>query len=104
VGNFITGKSTSFQYGRLAFVAMASPKTWRRYASCIGQDRLFFDPNRTREAKAICAACPVSSDCYRDALTHNSYHGVWGGRSEKDLIALPDQIGRGVRIVIEHYP
>ena len=35
-------------------------------------------------ARAICATCPVRSDCLEYALEHRIDHGVWGGCSERE--------------------
>jgi WhiB family redox-sensing transcriptional regulator len=34
-------------------------------------------------AKAICAQCPVRVECLQWALDHGEYHGMWGGKSER---------------------
>lgn len=46
---------------------------------------LFFDADRVAEAKAVCAACEVRSECLAWALRHETPGdpkaggGVWGG-------------------------
>jgi WhiB family transcriptional regulator, redox-sensing transcriptional regulator len=35
-------------------------------------------------AKAVCARCPVRSDCLRYALAAGPVQGVWGGTSEEE--------------------
>jgi hypothetical protein len=43
-----------------------------------------FYPERgqhTDEARAVCAACPVTEQCQRHALDTGERHGVWGGKS-----------------------
>jgi WhiB family redox-sensing transcriptional regulator len=45
---------------------------------------LFF-PERgasTREAKAVCAGCPVRVECLDYALGNSIKYGIWGGLSE----------------------
>lgn len=67
--------------------------TWRRLAACRGYPvELFFpvvgqDP---KEAKTICAGCPVREECLAEALAVPvAYdHGVWGGTSAKERQAL----------------
>lgn len=40
------------------------------------------DPGR--EAKAVCARCPVSAECLDYALSHSIREGIWGGLGEGD--------------------
>ena len=61
---------------------------WRDLAACRGEDpRLFFpatgDP--VRQARAICAACPVRIACLRYALADPVAlrHGIWGGTTPR---------------------
>jgi hypothetical protein len=37
----------------------------------------------TRQAQSICDQCPVRVECLQWALDHGEYHGVWGGKSER---------------------
>jgi WhiB family redox-sensing transcriptional regulator len=62
---------------------------WQRGAACGGARAwLFFGPDgetpaerarRDPRAKAICAACPVRTECLDYALAHHVRHGIWGG-------------------------
>lgn len=67
---------------------------WQQYAACtgLGTDR-FFHPDgergqsragRERQAKAVCAGCPVRRQCADHALRVREPYGVWGGLSEDD--------------------
>ncbi|MFE5309733.1 WhiB family transcriptional regulator [Isoptericola sp. NPDC056605] len=38
----------------------------------------------TREAKQICAECPIATRCLEVALANGERHGIWGGVSERD--------------------
>ena len=40
-------------------------------------------PSAEREAKAMCAVCPVSKECLAWALAH-VVHGIWGGTTERE--------------------
>ena len=79
--------------------------SWRTDAACKGRTDLFFpkaqphrgrmlgnlpdlEVRRVREAKAICAGCPVRRDCLAYAVTHRETFGVWGGLDERELSAL----------------
>ncbi|OFE14231.1 hypothetical protein BA895_11500 [Humibacillus sp. DSM 29435] len=75
--------------------------TWVGRAACVGVSPETFSsedlptsgsPRRsttTAAAKAVCAACPVSSDCLRYAIDHRVEFGVWGGftGAERQLLA-----------------
>jgi WhiB family redox-sensing transcriptional regulator len=73
---------------------------WQLLGACRGADStLFFHPegergpsrtSRDRAAKAICATCPVLSECATHALAVREPYGVWGGLTEDDREALYD--------------
>ena len=60
---------------------------WRSAALCRNEDpELFFPVGDTgpaalqiEEAKAICAICPVRTECADWADQHNIGDGIWGG-------------------------
>lgn len=69
------------------------PGPWVAKAACRTLDgalanRLFFPGQgcfaEMREAKAICAACPVRAECLEFALATNQEFGIWGGASERE--------------------
>ena len=56
-------------------------------ARCLDADPEAFFPEKggsTREAKRICAACPVRDDCLQYALENDERFGIWGGLSERE--------------------
>jgi len=65
---------------------------WRSSAACLTHDpELFFpvgesDTSRPqiREAKAVCARCPVAAECLEYVLDTRQDFGVWGGTSVDD--------------------
>ncbi len=65
---------------------------WRTSARCRTVDsELFFPVGVTgdaevqiRNAKRVCADCPVSLQCLEYALRTNQEYGVWGGRDEEE--------------------
>lgn len=65
---------------------------WREQAACTEHDTELFFPiartqgwmQQTREAKRVCASCPVREECLRWALDTGQRTGVWGGLSEKE--------------------
>ncbi|MEU1502195.1 WhiB family transcriptional regulator [Streptomyces sp. NPDC005732] len=63
---------------------------WRENAACGSSDAddLFADSARQRQAKAVCAGCPVRTECLAEALDERIEFGVWGGLTERDRRAL----------------
>ncbi|NUS44586.1 MAG: WhiB family transcriptional regulator [Mycobacteriaceae bacterium] len=60
---------------------------WRRAAICAQTDPEIFFPElggSVREAKRLCARCPVRRDCLAHALQNREHHGVWGGLSDNE--------------------
>ena len=54
---------------------------WHKHARCKGQQHLFFNEasaSAVRQAKAICAMCPVRRPCLAFAIRNEEY-GVWAG-------------------------
>ena len=70
---------------RLAFDDEA--RLWMLQARCLDADPEAFFPEKggsTREAKRICAICPVQQDCLSHALENDERFGIWGGMSERE--------------------
>jgi len=71
---------------------------WQLRGLCRGMDSaLFFHtPNergsareqREARAKAVCARCPVVTECRNHALTVEETYGIWGGLGESELRRL----------------
>lgn len=62
--------------------------SWTALAACAGTDPEAFFPEKggsTREAKRVCAGCPVRVECLEYALATGQRFGVWGGMSEREL-------------------
>jgi WhiB family redox-sensing transcriptional regulator len=61
---------------------------WRDDAACVTRaGQVDFFPERgesLREAKAVCAECPVRPECLEYAMQWNHLSGVWGGLSERE--------------------
>lgn len=61
---------------------------WQAHGLC----RLVADPEvfypepaePAREALALCAVCPVQTECLSHALTFPEEYGVWGGTTEQE--------------------
>jgi WhiB family redox-sensing transcriptional regulator len=39
---------------------------------------------KTKQAKAICAECPLTEECLRYALENPELQGIWGGATLKE--------------------
>jgi WhiB family redox-sensing transcriptional regulator len=60
---------------------------WASEAKCLNADPDVFFPEKggsTREAKRICAECPVRVECLEYALEEDERFGIWGGMSERE--------------------
>lgn len=59
------------------------PTDWMAQAACVGHpiELWFADEGFSsyREARAICATCPVRLPCLDWAVTTQNNHGLWGG-------------------------
>jgi WhiB family redox-sensing transcriptional regulator len=63
------------------------PEMWREDAICSQTDPDAFYPDKggsSKDAKTICALCPVQSECLDYALSRDERFGVWGGKSERE--------------------
>ena len=59
---------------------MTVVEDWTSRAACQGVDiDLFFDEERTIEARRLCLSCPVRSSCLSAAQRRDEPCGVWGG-------------------------
>lgn len=63
---------------------------WQERALCAQTDPESFFPEKggsTREAKKVCLACEVRSECLEYALSNDERFGIWGGLSEREHAA-----------------
>ena len=69
---------------------------WQRQAACrYCSPDLFFPAGTTgaavdeiAAAKAVCATCPVQSQCLRFALATGQAYGIWGGTTEDERVMI----------------
>jgi len=74
-------------FATTAPVLMLEPPAWTADAVCASTDPELFYPEKggsTREAKKICAGCPVTAACLQYALDMDERYGVYGGLSERE--------------------
>jgi len=74
---------------------LPEPPDWVGDALCAQIAPEVFFPDEggsTREAKKICAACPVRAQCLEYALTNGERFGIWGGLSERERRKLSKQV------------
>lgn len=69
---------------------MTEEPDWRVYAACrdTDPDGLFVRGAEQHQAKVVCLACPVRTECLAEALDHRIEFGVWGGMTERERRAL----------------
>ena len=65
-------------------VEARNERDWRHLAACKGMDPEMFFPihahrGSCNDAKAVCATCPVSKQCFEAGRTEHT--GMWGGTS-----------------------
>lgn len=77
--------------GRVIFLADEDRRrSWIERASCRGMDaEVFFPPmhstaDKQAAARAICAGCPVASECREYAVNNNIREGIWGGMNRRE--------------------
>ncbi|MGW3045277.1 WhiB family transcriptional regulator [Kitasatospora sp. NPDC001159] len=69
---------------------MGSNTDWMLHGSCrtADPDELFVEGAAQNRAKAVCAGCPVLTECLAEALDSRIEHGVWGGMTDRERRAL----------------
>lgn len=69
--------------------------SWQREALCSQTDPEAFFPERgssARDAKSVCATCPVREECLEYALANDERFGIWGGLSESERRRLRSRV------------
>lgn len=81
----------------MSAVTAGERPAWMQHGACRELDSDIFFPQRgepTAPAKAICATCPVRTECLNFALDNFEKCGIWGGMSERERRKL--RSGRAV--------
>lgn len=90
-GRYTSIRSIRVGRGNLGIGDLPEPEPWMYEGLCGQVDPDLWHPEKSgsaREAKRICAACPVADLCLRYALDHGESWGVWGGKSPQEREAL----------------
>ena len=61
---------------------------WMLDAACAEHDPEIFFVNATTEALRVCDRCLVRDECLTYALDQRIEHGVWGGTSGSQRVAM----------------
>ncbi len=77
---------------------------WQSRGACLNVDTsVFFHPDfergasraqRTSAAKAVCARCPVLTQCREHALRVQEPYGTWGGLDELERKVMIKEVRR----------
>lgn len=72
---------------------LITPEPWTQDALCAQIDPDLFFPgkaehSKARDAKKVCASCPVATMCLEYALRTDQKHGIWGGLNTQDRSRL----------------
>lgn len=70
-----------------ALNGLVNTEEWVKDALCAQTDPEQFFPDvgaNTRDARQVCAECPVRKACLQYALNRQEQHGIWGGLSARD--------------------
>lgn len=60
---------------------------WTERGRCGETDPEIFYPEKggsTKDAKKVCLACEVRTECLEYALDNEERYGIWGGKSERE--------------------
>lgn len=66
---------------------LPQPEPWTEQALCAQTDPDAFFPEKggsVREAKRICARCPVQVECLASAIKNGERFGIFGGLTERE--------------------
>lgn len=79
---------------------------WRHRAACRNRGPALwysYDPDDQKTAAAICAACPVRTECHQHAETFPEIYGMWAGhfRRRNPVPPAHHQSAREARLLLE---
>jgi len=97
------GAASAMPHRLQASELLCRPAAWVLRAACLGvEDPDIFFPNGERgralaqmeDARKVCEECPVRKECLALALGTGERHGMWGGTTPEERVA----IHRGPRV------
>lgn len=73
---------------------------WNEGALCAQTDPELFFPevgqtDVVREARQLCARCPLQQECREYAIHHGELHGIWGGTTDRERRRIRMERRRG---------
>lgn len=79
----------------MRFDELVADSSWRARAACRGLDTNLFFPERgdnstLKEARALCATCPVREECLAVA---DPIFGLWGGLTPDERLERRKRLG-----------
>jgi WhiB family redox-sensing transcriptional regulator len=89
MANYLTDLSITPPDEYIEYILEA--RDWIDKGLCRGADPDLFYPERgesTREAKSVCAICPVKRECLEYGVSNVEKFGIWGGASERERRAI----------------
>lgn len=85
---------------------LAPVEKWEHDAACRGMDPDIFHPNKgqsPREAKRICAQCPVIAECFDRVMSFGcETFGVWAGTTLFDRRKITRDAKRAAALDEQH--
>lgn len=84
----------------MTVAVITEPSFWSEGA-CRHLPADLFHPDRgesTKDAKAVCVACPVRVPCLEWALANHEKFGIWGGTSERERRRIRHRIATGLPV------
>lgn len=75
------------------------PAPWVKQAACRGVNPDLFFPEKgesAREAKKVCAGCPVRQQCLDMAISNGERHGIFGGMNRIERAVYKRKQEQGV--------
>jgi WhiB family redox-sensing transcriptional regulator len=88
----VARRAMEARYERRRYQMGSTRSGWQHSAACRDEDSELFFPvsdmgpgaEQVKQAKAVCAQCPVRSACLEYALDNGLDYGIFGGATERE--------------------